>query len=100
MNKQEKHTKTGTENSGVVLEHDLTVGGGQAMQHTDHVSQKCILEMYMILLTDVTPINLILKRVQTWRYLHFGFNFSPNSFHLCILGPFTQSFYISSLRCR
>ena len=38
---------------------------GHTIQYTDHVSQKCPLETYMILWTNVTPINLILKR--SWK---------------------------------
>ena len=37
----------------------LTVGGGPTVQYTDHASYKYTLETYMILLTNVTPINLI-----------------------------------------
>ena len=43
----------------MVMEDDLTLGGGHTMQYTDHVSQKCALELYIILLTNITPINLI-----------------------------------------
>ena len=43
----------------VVTEDGLTLGGGHTVQHTDLVSQKCALETYMILLTNVTLINLI-----------------------------------------
>ena len=42
-------------------EDDLTLGGGHTMQYTDHVSQKCPLDTYMVLLTNVTPINLNLN---------------------------------------
>ena len=42
-------------------EDDLTWGGGHTTQYTDHVSQNCTLETYMILLTNITSINLILK---------------------------------------
>ena len=38
---------------------DFTLGGGQTMQYTHDVSQNCTLETYIILLTNVTPINLI-----------------------------------------
>ena len=34
----------------MVTEDDLTLSGGHTMQYTYHVSQKCILENYMILL--------------------------------------------------
>ena len=43
----------------MVIEDDLNLGGGHTMQYTDHVSEKYTLETYMILLTNVTPINLI-----------------------------------------
>ena len=43
----------------MVTEDGLTLGGGHALQCTYHVSQKCALETYMILLTNVSPINLI-----------------------------------------
>ena len=38
---------------------DLTLGGGRAMQYTDHVSWECTLETCIILLPSVTPGNLI-----------------------------------------
>ena len=37
---------------------DLLLGGEHTMQYTDYVSYNCILEMYIILLISVTPINL------------------------------------------
>ena len=40
------------------MEEDLTLGGGHTMQYTDRASQKHTLETSMILLTNVTPINL------------------------------------------
>ena len=43
----------------MVTENDLALGGGHTMQYTDHVTQKCTLETYIILLNNVTPINLI-----------------------------------------
>ena len=43
----------------MVTEDDLTLGGGHTMQYTDHVSQNYTTETYIILLTNVTPINLI-----------------------------------------
>ena len=42
----------------MVTEDDLTLGGGHTIQYTDHVSQKSIVEIYVILLTNVTSINL------------------------------------------
>ena len=33
------------------------------MQYIDHVSQKCTLETYMILLTNVTPTHLIKNKI-------------------------------------
>ena len=44
----------------MLTEEDLTLGGGHTMQYRHYVSQqKCILETYIILLTNVAPINLI-----------------------------------------
>lgn len=37
----------------------LTLGGERTMQYTDDVLCNCTLETYIILLTNVTPINLI-----------------------------------------
>ena len=47
---------------------DLTLGSGHTMQYTDNSLQNCTLETYIILLTIVTPINLIKKEkgVQFW----------------------------------
>ena len=45
----------------MVTEDDLTLGGGHTLQCTGHVSQKYMLETYIILLINVAPINLILK---------------------------------------
>lgn len=42
----------------MVTEDDLTFGSGHTMQHTEHVSQKCILEIYTMSLTKVTQIHL------------------------------------------
>ena len=36
----------------------MILGGEHTIQNTDHVSQKGTLETYIILLTNVTPINL------------------------------------------
>ena len=49
----------------MVTEGDLTLGGEHTMQFTDDVSQNCTFETYIILLTDVTPINLI-KFLKNW----------------------------------
>ena len=46
----------------MVTEDGLTLGGEHTMQCTDHVSLKCTLETYVILLTNVTPVNLIKKK--------------------------------------
>lgn len=37
-----------------MMEGDLTSDSGHTMQYTDLVLQKCILEIYKILLTNVT----------------------------------------------
>ena len=41
------------------MEDDVTLGGGHTMQCTDNVSWIHILETYIILLTNITPVNLI-----------------------------------------
>ena len=46
----------------MVTEDDVTLGAGHTIQYADHVSQKCTLETYIILLTHVTPLNLIFKK--------------------------------------
>ena len=43
----------------MVMEEDLTLGGGHTEQHTRHVSQKCAFETYVISLIYETQINLI-----------------------------------------
>ena len=42
---------------------DLTLGGGHTVQYIHHVSQKCTLETYIILLTSVASINLIFFKI-------------------------------------
>ena len=37
---------------------DGTLGGGRTIQYTDDVLRKCTLETYLILLTNVSPLNL------------------------------------------
>ena len=41
------------------MEGDLTWGGEHIIQHVDDVLQNCIPETHIILLTYVTPMNLI-----------------------------------------
>lgn len=43
-------------------EGEPTLGGEHAMQHTDDVLETCTLKTYIILLTNATPTNAILKR--------------------------------------
>ena len=43
----------------MVTEDDLTLDGGHTIQYTDHTSQKCTLETYVILSTNVIPINFL-----------------------------------------
>ena len=45
----------------MVAKGDLTLGGEHTMQYTDDVFQNCTLETCIILLTNVTSINVILK---------------------------------------
>ena len=42
------------------MEGDLPWGGEHTIQYTDNVLQKCTLETYIILLTNVTLINLMI----------------------------------------
>ena len=42
----------------LLTQDDLTFGGGHTMQYTDHLSWKYTLETYIVLLNNVTPINL------------------------------------------
>ena len=43
---------------------DLTLSGGHTMPYTDHVSQRCTLEAYMIILTYVHPMNMRMAQPQ------------------------------------
>ena len=45
----------------MVLEGESTWDGEQTIQYTDNVLQNCTPETYIILLTDVIPINSIKK---------------------------------------
>ena len=47
----------------MVTEDDLTLGGGHTIQYTDDASSNCALEIYIILFTDVTPINKIKNKI-------------------------------------
>ena len=46
----------------MVMEGDLTWSGEHKIQFTDDVLQNCTPETYIILLTNVAPINTINKR--------------------------------------
>lgn len=52
----------------MVTERDQTLGGEHTMQCTDDILQNCTLETYVMLLTNVTTKNLILKSIYS-RYL-------------------------------
>ena len=43
----------------MVTEGDLTWGGEHTIQYTDDVGQNCTPKTYIILLTNVTPMNSI-----------------------------------------
>lgn len=45
----------------MVMEVDLTMDGGHTMQCMHEILLNCMLENYIILLTNVTPIYFILK---------------------------------------
>ena len=61
--KATKHTHTHRQRqSGVQMGRGETrLGGGHTMRYTDHVLWTCTLETCILLLTNVTPIDLILK---------------------------------------
>ena len=46
----------------MLTEEALALDGGHTGQCTHHVSQNCTLETYIILLTNVTPVNLIFTK--------------------------------------
>ena len=52
------------------MEEDLTWDGEHTIQYTDDVLQNCTPETYIILLTNVTPINSIRKKRQQMRALY------------------------------
>ena len=43
----------------MVTDGDLILDGEHTVQYTDGLLQNCTLESYIILLTNVTPINLM-----------------------------------------
>ena len=49
----------GVEGGLMVMEDGLILGGGNTVKCTDILSEKYTLKTYMILLTNVNPINLI-----------------------------------------
>ena len=53
----------------MVMTEDLNLGGGHTMQYTDDVSENCILETYIIVLTSVKSINF--KTVLDIKDYHF-----------------------------
>ena len=60
----------------MVMNGDLTLGGKHTIQYTDDVLQNCTIEIYIILLANITPINstkYILEHKEhvadTWCYL-------------------------------
>ena len=48
----------------MVMEEDLTWGGEHTVQCTDDVLWNCTPETYIILLTNVTPINSIKRKTK------------------------------------
>ena len=47
-----------------LMEGDYSLGGGPTMQYTDGVLQNCPLETCIMLLTNVTQINLIENKIK------------------------------------
>ena len=48
----------------MVMEGDLSWGGEYTIQYTDNVLQNCTSETYIILSTNVTPINPIKNKIK------------------------------------
>ena len=48
----------------MVMEGDLIWSGKDTIQYTDDVLQNCTPEIYIILLTNVTPINSINNKLK------------------------------------
>ena len=46
----------------MLLEGDLTLGREHTIQYTDDVLQNCTPETYIVLLSNVTPVNSIKKK--------------------------------------
>ena len=61
------------------MEDDLSLGDGHIILYTDHVSWRSTLEIYIILLTNVTPINLN-KKIKVIARLYTCINSSLNLF--------------------
>ena len=56
----------------MLTERDLTSGGERAVQYTGDVSQNFTLETHIMLLTDLTLINLIKKDMSIFTLNHFS----------------------------
>ena len=54
-----------------MTEEDLTWGGEHTIQYTDEVLQNCTPKVYIILLTNVAPINSIKKKTSS-PHTYFG----------------------------
>ena len=51
----------------MMIEGDLSFGDEHTVQYTDDVSQNFTLEACIILLTNITPINVIKFKEKFWR---------------------------------
>ena len=56
-NYQREGEKVEGKGGEMVMEGDLTLDGEHTIQYTDDVLQNCALEICIIILTNVTPIN-------------------------------------------
>ena len=62
-----------------VMEGEQTLGNEHTMQYTDDVLENCTLETCIMLLTNVTPMNLIKKsfiRVWTHGFLFYSVDYT------------------------
>lgn len=55
----------------MVMEEDQTLNDDYTIQYADDVSQNSTLKTYIILLANVAPINIILKRMKNISYEFF-----------------------------
>ena len=62
-----------------MVEEDLTLEGGHSMKYADDVKQNCMLQTYIIVLINVTPVNFNIKNQrQIWYDFTYMWNKNKN----------------------